>query len=422
MMTTCNRLCGWMTAAVLMVTMTGWADGFRNPPEGPAALGKAGVKSVFVEDPSAISHNPATLSGLEKPEVMASLTLAYSEADFDAPMRGSAETRSPAKFLPNLYVAWPVRDGSMTAGIGITTPYGQSTVWEEEGALQYAAPYYAEMALIDINPMIAFPVSENLHLAIGLNLYWSELEQRQDIPWVAFTLDPTTPDGTLEAEGDGLGFGANLGLLWEINDKQSIGLTYRSPFDIEYEGDTRLSRIPAGSLPPMFGGVSSGSDFETEIAFPTILTAGYGCKVNEKLRVEIQVEWLQHSRYESLDVDLGNNGAILAEDSIRQDWDDTWTFGIGADYAIDEYWTVRGGYAFIESPIPDETFSPVILDSDRHVFAAGLGHHKDAHRCDIAYAYSIFDDRDIDNNQNPAFNGTYEINGHLLAVSYGYTF
>ena len=81
-----------------------------------------------------------------------------------------------------------------------------------------------------------------------------------------------------------------------------------------------------------------------------------------------------------------------------------------------------GGYMFIESPIPDNTMSPTLPDADRHVFSVGLGRKSGGHSLDIAYAYSLFDDRKIDDNQDAAYNGDYDISSHLMGVSYGYTF
>jgi long-subunit fatty acid transport protein len=45
-----------------------------------------------------------------------------------------------------------------------------------------------------------------------------------------------------------------------------------------------------------------------------------------------------------------------------------------------------------------------------------------AHRVDVAYAYAILDERDVRDNLNPAYNGNYDSESQILALSYGYTF
>ena len=84
--------------------------------------------------------------------------------------------------------------------------------------------------------------------------------------------------------------------------------------------------------------------------------------------------------------------------------------------------TLRAVYIYLQSPVPDETFSPTIPDADRHVVSVGLGYAHANHRVDLAYGYSIIPDREIRSNLNPAYNGDYETSSHLMSLSYGYSF
>jgi hypothetical protein len=63
-----------------------------------------------------------------------------------------------------------------------------------------------------------------------------------------------------------------------------------------------------------------------------------------------------------------------------------------------------------------------MAEADQVMVAAGLGYARDGHALDVALGIGIFDDRDISSNQNPAYNGTYEFDSQLFAVSYAYTF
>ncbi len=107
---------------------------------------------------------------------------------------------------------------------------------------------------------------------------------------------------------------------------------------------------------------------------------------------------------------------------IPQNWKDTWTVGIAADWQCTDSCIVRAGYKFMESPIPDETHAPTLPDADRHLLTVGAGYKNDSHSLDIAYALSLFGDRDVSTSSNPVFNGEYDLTSHLLGLSYGYTF
>jgi long-chain fatty acid transport protein len=399
----------------------------RNPPEGAAALALGGGKVTLTDDASAISHNPANLTELKGPQILPVMTLIHAESEFISPM-GSAKTEDPWKILPNVFAAWPVENTRFVAGVGVTTPFGQSTVWEQSSALRYVAPYSASMSLIDVNPTLAARLTDRVSVGVGADVYWSQLELKQKLPGAALTGNPLSPDVTIHAQGDGTAVGANAALSVKLTARQTIGLTYRAPFTVDYEGDMDVSGMPAGAA---LMGLTPSSDFDSSIDFPAVAALGYGIKLTDTVRVGADVEWVQWSRYESLVLNGANNNPLLNAPGtpnpmmpavVRQNWDDSWTAGVGADWKATPEVTLRAGYIFLQSPVPDETFSPTIPDADRHVVSVGLGYTRANHKVDFAYGYTIFPDREIASNQNPAYNGTYETSSHLLSLSYGYSF
>lgn len=408
----------WFTvgALVLVFSLRSDANGFRNPPEGAAALGRGGGKVALTDDASSISHNPAALTGLSEPQAEAALTILRSKADFESPLGLTDETEDPWKLLPNLYAAWPFEEQGIVAGIGVTTPFGQSTEWDKDGIFRYSAPYFAELRVVDVNPTIALKLNDKLSLGLGADVYVSDFTLKQVYRWSAATGVAAAPDGEARFEADGQGFGINAGLLWQMGDRHSLALTYRSAVSVDLDGDFEISGIPPG-FP-----AAPRSDFETEIDFPAVVALGYGFQPSEKLRIGADVEWVGFSDYESLPLDAGVNTLLLPAPLVPQNWDDIWTFGVGADYQLSDEWALRAGYIFLESPIPDETFSPTLPDADRHVLSVGLGYERGAHSVDVAYALSLFEDRDIQGNSNPAYDGEYCIKSQLMGISYAYAF
>lgn len=390
------------------------ANGFRNPPESAAGLGQVGSRMTLVEDPSAISYNPANLTGVELPTGMGSLMLVRSRTEFDSPDGRSGKTRGSLTFLPNLHGAWPI-DDEWVAGLGITTPFGQSTEWRKDGPFRYVAPHFAEMTTVAFMPSVAGRIGDDISVGLSANVYWSELDLRQMVPWAMAAGFPGAPDGELRLKGDGIGFGANVGVTWQMTDRQRVALVYKSPFDVEYDGTTSVGNVP----PPLGMMVAGRSDFDAEIKFPTIVAFGYGLQVTEKIRAGIDVEWIEFSRFSELPLDVGvNNATGLVPPSVPQDWKDTWTVGVGGDWSLAAPWTVRGGYIFMESPVPSRTLAPTLPDADRHLLSVGVSYERGVNAVDFAYAYSIFDDLNVRNNVEPAFNGDYDLSSHLFQLSY----
>jgi long-chain fatty acid transport protein len=410
---------GLITGLAVMCTGS-WvlANGFRNPPAGAEALGRVGGKIAQVDDASAVEHNPANLAEIKEAQVMGSVTIINTGTKFHSPM-GTASTEDSWKVLPNFFVALPSSNHNFTAGLGITTPFGQSTVWDKTGAFRYTAPYSAELTVININPTLATKLGDKVSVAAGLDLYLSRLDMKQVLPWSLLT-GGAMPDGTAHLQGDGAGVGGNAAVTVHPTKGQSLALTYRSPVKVDYDGDGEFSGAQAV-------GMSPSSDFESSIEFPTIVGLGYGIELSDTVRIEADVEWIEFSRYDSLTLDAGNSNPLLngptspnprAPLVVRQNWKDTWTFGLGADWKVAEALTLRAGYTFLQSPVPEETLAPTLPDADRHVVTLGTGWRRGPDRIDLAYGYSIIGDRDVMKDQNPAYNGTYETTSHLMSVSY----
>ena len=422
-----RSVCGGFLGIIVSfaMAMTASADGFRNPPEGAAALGRAGTRLTQGDDPSTISHNPANLMDLEKAVVMPSLTIGYSKTKFTSSLTGvSDETKNPWRMLPSVYAAWPLEEGEYVFGIALNTPYGQATEWDKNGAFRVGAPYFAEMMTLNATPTLATKLGSSVSVGVGVNLMWSDLEFRQQLPWLPLPAGLTGPVSDLSFEGDGYGIGAKIGLTWQVTDKQRIAVAYQSPVDITYEGDFRIGNMPPpGALPPM---ITPVSDFETEFKFPSVVSVGYGIQATETLRLEANVEWVEHSRNDKFDLDVANNNMLLVaaagSTTIPQNWEDQWVVDLGADWMMTPECVLRAGWTYLPTPTPESTFMSTLPENDKNIFAVGLGYTHDAHTLDLAYALNITDDRTIANNPNPAVQGKYEFEAHLIGVSYTYAF
>jgi long-chain fatty acid transport protein len=246
---------------------------------------------------------------------------------------------------------------------------------------------------------------------------WSKLTLKQYYPWFLATGNLADPDGLAQAEADGVGAGANFGLTWRITERHRLAFTCRTPVRIDYNGDFRVNNVP-GSL----GGGTMGSGFKTSIKFPTILAVGYGIELRDRIRLETDVEWLQFSNFKSLPLNSVAAARLGFPSSVPENWRDTFTAGIGGDWKLAPDWILRAGYQFYQSPVPDSTFSPTIPDANQNVPTVGLGYTHKRHSIEAAYGLDFYNERNIRNAQNSAFNGKYQNTVHLFSFAYHYSF
>jgi len=195
-----------------------------------------------------------------------------------------------------------------------------------------------------------------------------------------------------------MGFGSNFGVTWLPAENQRVTFTYRSQVQITYEGDFSIEGADAG-------------DFETTIKFPNSIGLGYGIQLTDAIQVEALLEWLEWSVNDTQTLIAGP----LPPSPVVNDWDDTVTIGIGGSWAASDALVIRAGYAFLPTPIPAGTMTPLLPDTDRHALSLGLGYTVGQHTVDLAYTYSIYDDRDT-----PL--GSYEVDSDLIGMTYSMSF
>ena len=426
-----NRSVGVVSCCCIGMVCAGlWgaahAEGFRNPPEGAATLGRAAINIAQDDDASTVARNPANLVLLPAPQVLVGADVIHSKVQFTSALSGvTDQTEDPWKYLPYAFASMPLNK-NLALGLGVDVPFGQSTVWNANGQFRYTAPTFAELRVFNINPALSAKIGDKFCIGLGADVYLSDLEMRQYVPWSQLA-GPGAPDGLEKITASGAGLGGNAALTWLVTNDQRLALTYRSPVKVHYDG-----HFQAGNLPALMQRLAlPRTDFSTAITFPASAGLGYGCQPLANLKIEADVEWIEFSRYDALDMDAGNDNPLLhpAGDptamspmALPQNWKDAWTAGVSADYQVCPHWSLRAGYQFIQSPVPAATLAPTLPDDDRSVVSIGLGFQAGAHTLDLAFLHSFFHNRTTTTQLVPPFNGTYEISSEILAASYSYAF
>jgi len=402
-------------AALATLAGSAYAEGFRNQTIGASDLGRSGGRIAQIDDATAVQHNPANLTDITNVEAQVAVSVVYYNVDFQSPFGQTATSIHPWHELPNIFIAAPVKGDRVAAGLGITMPYGLASQWKSSssafsqtppyGTFTYFTPSYSQLITVNVNPSLAVKLTDDLSLGAGVDVMWSDLEFKQ-------YLSPFVPNFQAHAEGDGVGVGGNAGLTWRITPHQRLALTYRSTMTVDYSGTTKFENGPA--IP--------GTSFGSQIKYPNIIALGYGIELTDKIRLETDFEWVQFSQFRNLQAAIGPNLLGVPSQNVSEHWHNTFTAGIGGDWKFADHWVLRAGYQYFESPVPNSNFTPTIPDSNQNVFTIGLGWKGKHNSVEASYGLDFYNDRNITNDQNPAFNGKYTFNVHLISLAYNYSF
>jgi long-chain fatty acid transport protein len=109
---------------------------------------------------------------------------------------------------------------------------------------------------------------------------------------------------------------------------------------------------------------------------------------------------------------------------IDQNYQDAWRFAIGANYPLTEQWTLRGGIAYDQTPIPPAFIQASIPDRDRVYLSLGASYRftpswsVDFGYSHIHYVGSIPIERSTANGDTLA--GSFGVGGDVVALQLRY--
>src|SRR4029077_14248530 len=112
----------------------------------------------------------------------------------------------------------------------------------------------------------------------------------------------------------------------------------------------------------------------------------------------LQVDWINWSdAFKTLPVTLrnGNNAIVNSvvgasnQDRIPLNWRDEFVYRAGLEYSVTENLSLRAGYAYGQSPVPDSTLTPMTAAIMEHTISAGAGYHWKNWQFDFAYQFDL---------------------------------
>ncbi len=375
---------------------------------GTKAMGMGTAFLAVSDDPSAIAFNPAGLTQLKGTQMYGGVTAITGSTKFKG-SGDSEHTDFQMFFPPFMYAASDLGTRDLRFGIGLFSPFGiGGRKWPTDGVIKYLSVENST-ATGAVNPTFAYRVSPNVSIGAGISYMMARIEAESRIDQSAVG----GQDGTLKMTGQGGGWGYNLGVLFTPSPEWSFGIAYRSSIRIDYDGKVVLSNI-APALQPLFGGNRFRSGISSKCTFPDQLGLGIAYRPSEKWTISVEAERYGWSslRESKIEVERKVPVAGFTDRRTRLDWKDTLAFKIGAEYRYSKALSLRGGYAYYPSYVPDHTLEPSNPDSDQHNISIGFGHGLGSWLLDFSYNLGLWEDRRVENG---ILSGRYENTIHYFS-------
>jgi len=449
------------------LTSITYSAGFGIIENAASGMGNAYAGAAAVaEDTSTIWFNPAGMSYLSdnnggKAELSNTLNIIIAKTEFSdkgsslPPALGAATNNGEKNIdetvispVPTLYYMRPINE-RLNFGLSVNAPFGSKTLYDEDWVGRYQATE-TDMKSVNINPSLSWKMNDKLSLGAGVSAQYVEVTLGSSVDsagacravGVAVATqsnstalidhcNATYPkaaqhenDTQAVVEGDGFGFGFNLGLLYQPNKMTRLGLSYRSRVKHDLDGKAKFDVDPGLVPATAFTNSFTNRDVEAALDLPESVSFSLAHKVNSRLELLGDVTWTGWSTFDELLVTEKSSGDEVTR--VPENWDDVTRISIGANYKYSDKLTLRGGVALDEEPIPSAHFrTPRIPGNDRTWLSLGAGYKVNKKlKLDFGYSHLFLDETAIDNPGETGYSvrGVYDTSVDIVSAQVNYTF
>lgn len=399
----------------LISSATVFAGGFQINLQGQKQTGMGHAGTGLCLDNASILFNPGALSFLD------SLKGIYIGASFIMPKSTYADyatryTAHPVKHIGTPFTVYAnyqfKKAKKLHCGLGIYTPFGSKVQWEDDWKGQFLIREI-NLKTIFIQPTVSYKINDKIGIGVGFVYATGSFSLRKGVP----LQDSLGNYGEANLEGKASGYGFNVGIYFKASEKFSIGFDYRSEVKVAVASGTAEFETPA-SLDYKF----PTTTFSTQIRLPQVATLGLGFSPNKKLKLAFDINFVGWKSYDSLVIDFADNTDALKDVHSPRMYKNSYIFRLGAQYQLNEKWTVRLGTYYDMTPVQAGYLTPETPDADKLGITAGASFKitKKIH-IDASFLY-IEGKQRTDTNLETDFSGTYKTRAMVPGVSLEYVF
>ncbi|HHJ34720.1 MAG TPA: transporter [Gammaproteobacteria bacterium] len=419
--------------------------------------------SALGEDASTVYFNPAGMTRLSGSKVAVAGHIIAPDAKFtnkgstDAlggQLTGSNSTTDKVGFVPNLYYATELPN-DIHVGLGINVPFGLETNYDSGWVGRYHADK-SEILSININPSIAWKVTDKVAVGFGISIQYLDLtltnkldsalvcnNLSSKLPAAAKpgepgcgTLSPNTAslDSSTDLSGDSTEFGWNAGVLIDINDKNRVGIAYRSAIKHKVSGKAKYDLNPTLQGETDYFKAVTGFNIVQDTALaataelPQTLSVSYVGDIDKQWTVLADWTW---TGWNSLDtIVIRQKGGVPGQEStLDLNYANTSRYSVGVNYHHNDKLVYRGGLAYDETPIRSaRSISARIPGNDRKWVSLGVGYAMNTSwSFDVGYSHLFISNTRIDSNTGSSSSGAtlvgeYKSSVDILSVQANFNF
>lgn len=337
------------------------AEGFAINEWSAEGVAMGGARMFAEGDAANVAYNPASITKVDGEAFKVSATYLSPHGDYDLydgnDVIESGHNRVHFGFAPGTYYVKKINDKDWF-GIGAFSRFAMVSEFERNSQVSTNA-FVSRLDGVSVTPTFAHKFDDKWSAAIGAEVNYVRLTMEKNSVWNPVDKEALMPTHT---KGESYALGWNAAVNYAFDDKNEMGVVYRSRIKHSMEADFHAYNGP----------LTLSGDAYGEVTLPKSWHIGYSHKFNDKTRVELNAVRTGWSTYDSLDITLsGVGGGLDGLHSNPKNWEDGWRYAIGVEHKLSDKYTLMAGFAYDEPSIPYDGGDFMVPTGNRKTYSIG---------------------------------------------------
>lgn len=409
-------------AAALLAPQAAGAEGFAINEWSAEGVAMGGARMFAEDDAANVAYNPASITKVKGEAMKSSFTYLSPHGNYklydDAGTVEAGKNVVHAGWAVGSYYVRQINDKEWF-GIGAFPRFAMVSEFER-GSKASTNAFFSKLNGVSVTPTYAHKFDKKWSAAVGAEINYVGLELQKN---VNMNLGPLgNINGTTQIEGESYALGWNAAANYTFDDKNEIGVVYRSCITHSLEADLK----GYGTKSPVVGGGDVFGNAYGVVTLPDSWSIGYNHKFDKKTRVELNATHTNWSTYDALNVyfDKSLVGITGVADSAEspKNWSNGWRYAIGVEHNLSDKYAVMAGFAYDQSSIPFDGGDFLVPTGNRRTYSIGARYNDKKQT--LAVALGWMDVGDLDFKGHPdkgdAFTRahTYDSFTKIASISY----
>ena len=397
-------------AAALLAPQAAGAEGFAINEWSAEGVAMGGARMFAEDDAANVAYNPASITKVKGEAMKSSFTYLSPHGSYKLYDDAGTEIEAGknvvhAGWAVGSYYVKQINDQDWF-GLGAFPRFAMVSEFER-GSKASSNAFFSKLNGVSVTPTYAHKFDKKWSAAVGAEINYVGLELQKN----AF-YGGVTNVGSVQIEGESYALGWNAAANYTFDDKNEIGVVYRSRITHSLEADAKAySPISIYNEKANAYGV---------VTLPDSWDIGYNHKFDNKTRVELKATRTNWSTYDALNVYFDKPIFLQPAALSDKNWESGWRYAIGVEHNLSDKYAVMAGFAYDQSSIPFDGGDFLVPTGNRRTYSLGARYNDKKQTVAVALGWMDVGDLDFKGHTSDAYARAHAYDSYTKIASISY--